>query len=262
MGLRRRIRARLDRLLAQRGYALISHWRLKKWDQSAHIRRLFDLLSIDTVIDVGANIGQYHEFLRLHVGYGGRLVSLEPVSEMYERLRAMAAQDPLWTVHRLALGTVESSLAINVYRERTLTSFLPRNEATLRKLGYEKYLRETELDTVEHVPVRRLDAAICDLVPDRARVFVKSDTQGYDMNVLRGAAGCLDRLVAFQVELSVKHVYQGSTPYLDAIAEIDGMGYDITGMYPVQRDTCERVVNFDCVFIRRDECDRLRDTRK
>ena len=245
--------------LRRRGYHLLPRWRLNRYEQSTHIAQLLRLLGIDCVVDVGANIGQYHEFLRFHVGYHGELVSLEPIAEMYQRLVAASRVDPAWRVHRMALGEADSTMTINVTRERTLSSLLRPNEEALRRMGYRKYLKETQLDATEEVSVRRLDGVFADIVPrPDARIFLKSDTQGYDLTVIRGASGCLTSLLAIQVELSVRHVYHGSTPYLDALAELESMGYELTGIFPVQRDSTLRVVNLDCVLIRHDEAERLR----
>lgn len=247
-------------LCARAGYPLIPEWRLEKWDQSTHLAQLFQLLRIDCVLDVGANIGQYHEFLRLHLEYAGDIVSFEPVQEMYDVIARASAADPTWSVHKLALGEEDRGATINVLAERTLTSLLPRNEQSLRSMGYEKYVRETELDRTEAVEVRRLDGLIDAVAPAGRRVFLKSDTQGYDMQVIRGASGCLDRLLGIQVELPVREVYQGAGNYLEALAELTAMGFDPTGFFPVQRDRTLRIVNVDAVMVRRDEAERLRAT--
>jgi FkbM family methyltransferase len=249
------IRTASDRL----GYPVIAKWRLEKLDQSVHLRQLFEMLEIDCVLDVGANIGQFHEFLRLHVGYTGRVISFEPVTEMFERLRRAAESDPSWSVHHLALGDADRSAEIGVMAERTLSSLLPRNEESLRAMGYEKYLRETEVARTEVIPVKRLDAIYDEVVPgDARRAFLKSDTQGYDMAVIRGATGCLDRLRAIQVELPVMEVYRGAPDYLNALAELSEAGYELTGLFPVQRDATLRVVNLDAVLLRRDAAEMLR----
>ena len=245
---------------ARLGYPIVPEWRLDKLEQSTHLSQLFTLLGIDCVLDVGANIGQYHEFLRLHMDYAGEVISFEPVQEMYDVIARASAADPQWTVHRFALGEADRGATINVLAERTLTSLLPRNEQSLRSMGYDKYVRETELERTEAVEVRRLDGLIGSIVPAGRRLFLKSDTQGYDMQVIRGAGGCLDRLLAIQVELPVREVYQGAGNYLEALAELAAMGFDPTGFFPVQRDRTLRIVNVDAVMVRRDEAERLRAT--
>jgi FkbM family methyltransferase len=251
------VRRVTDRL----GFPIIAHWRLDKLEHSTHLRGLFDMLGIDCVLDVGANIGQFHEFLRLHVGYTGCIVSFEPVREMFEQLREVARTDPAWTVHQIALGAQDGCAEIAVMAERTLSSLLPRNEESLRAMGYEKYLRETEVARTETVAIRRLDAIFDEVMPPGvSRVFLKTDTQGWDMAVIHGAAGCLDRLPAIQVELSVREVYRGAPDYLQSLAELGGIGYELTGLFPVQRDTTLRVVNVDAVLVRREEAERLRAT--
>ena len=248
-------------LSARVGLPIIPEWRLDKWDQSSHLAQLFDLLAIDCVLDVGANIGQYHEFLRLHLEYRGEIVSFEPVREMYEQIERASAEDPEWSVHRLGLGESDQPATINVLAERTLTSLLPRNEQNLRSMGYEKYVKETELDRTEDIEVRRLDGLIDSIVPPGRRVFLKSDTQGYDMHVVRGATGCLDRILGIQIELPVREVYQGAGNYLESLAELTDMGFDPTAFFPVQRDRTLRAINIDAVMIRRGEAERLRETR-
>lgn len=262
MSVKNWIKTEIQAWSARLGYPMMPSWKLKRLEQSTHIRRLFDLLDINCVLDVGANIGQYHDFMRVHADYHGRMVSFEPVQEMYRRLVEASSADPKWDVQRLALGEESMDLRINVLEEETLTSFLPRNESGLRAMGYEKYLKETELARVEEVPVKRLDEIFSQIVPDRdARVFLKSDTQGYDMKVIRGAAGCLDRISALQIELAVREVYVGAPTYLEGITELTSLGFELTGLFPVQRDSTLRVVNMDCVMIRASHAARVRAAR-
>jgi FkbM family methyltransferase len=258
MSVKGRSLAAIKSWASRRGYPIVPAWRLEKWDQSTHLRDLFAMLEIDCVLDVGANIGQFREFLRLHVGYAGRIVSFEPVAEMFDALTGAAGADPLWSVHRLALGDADGAATINITTERTLSSLLSPNEEQLQAMGYQKYLRETEVARTETIPVRRLDAIWEEVVPAGARVFLKSDTQGYDMTVVNGARGCLDRLPAIQIELPVRPVYRGAPDYVTALAQLDALGYELTGVFPVQRDATLRVVNLDVALIRRAEAERLR----
>ena len=248
-----------ETVASQFGCRIIPEWRLGNLQQTEHLAQVFRLLNIDCVLDVGANVGQYHEFLRVFMQYHGAIVSFEPVTEMYEHLEGQRAGDPLWSLHRVALGDADTTASINILSERTLSSLLAPNDESLRQMGYEKYLRETRLERTEEVRVRRLDSIHRDVIPDAAsRVFLKSDTQGYDMAVIRGASGCLDRILDLQIELPVREVYTGSPEYLHALADLTDLGYAITAFFPVQRDSTLRVINVDCIMIREDETNRLR----
>jgi FkbM family methyltransferase len=245
----RTVKRWIEALGERAGYLVVPAWRLDKLEQARHLRDLLERQRISCVLDVGANIGQFAEFLRLQVGYTGRIVSFEPVGEMFTRIESLSAVDPSWDVYRVALGDSDGAASMNVFAERTLSSLLPRDELALRQMGYEKYLRETELTRVEDVPVRRLDSIFESVIAGCDRVFMKCDTQGYDMHVVRGARGILERIAAMQVELSIRPVYQGAATYLDSLAELASLGLEVTALFPVQRDRALRVVNLDCVLL-------------
>src|ERR1700722_16419636 len=89
-----------------------------------HLGRLFRQFDVDCVLDVGANRGQYRNFLRDTVGYEGRVVSFEPVSRNVQIMQSAAARDPGWIVHGFALGAQNGHLDINVMKSDDLSSFL------------------------------------------------------------------------------------------------------------------------------------------
>jgi hypothetical protein len=95
--------------------------------------------------------------------------------------------------------------------------------------------------------------------PGRLRIRIAkssdmTDTQGYDINVLRGAKSCMSKLVGIQAEVSVRPLYEGGTPYLTAIQFMADMGFDLTGLFVVNRDRHLRVIEFDCVVVNRTLC--------
>ena len=69
-------------------------------------------LDISVVLDVGANEGQYATGLR-EMGYQGRIVSFEPLSEQFNLLEGLCSADALWDCHNLALGDTEGEATIN-----------------------------------------------------------------------------------------------------------------------------------------------------
>jgi FkbM family methyltransferase len=251
MTARSRLKRIVESVAARLGYQLVPSWRVTTFEQSRQLRHLLRTLQIDTILDVGANEGGFHRLLRTYVGYHGRIVSFEPVGAVYDRLAAKAGSDPLWTGHRMALGDTDGELRINVTQRSTMSSFLARDETRLRELGYAHLLDVTAIVGTEVVPVRRLDSVFDEVVaePDGARVFLKCDTQGFDLQVVAGADRTLARLLALQIELSIQPIYAGAPSYVEVLQAMSARGFDVAGIFPVRRDELSRIVNFDCVMV-------------
>lgn len=204
-----------------------------------HLNRLFDVHRIDCVLDVGARDGEYGRWLRDN-GYRGRIVSFEPVDTA--QLEAAAHDDGSWQVVRTALGAQDGEASINVAKMRHLTSFHTSSEGAAF-LG-----DRATLQRIETVPVRTLNTVWDEHVPAGARVYLKMDTQGFDLEVL---AGLGDRRVeALQTEIAVQPIYEGSPQMLDHLAAVGAAGFIISGMFPVNFDERLALVEFDCVAVR------------
>lgn len=168
--------------------------------------------AISLVIDIGANIGQYGAALRAS-GYGGRILSVEPLSAAHAELARVAAGDGNWIVApRAAVGATVGALTINVSAKSDMSSALPFTpEAAAAFDGDRTVARES-------VPLTTVDVLLATHAAPEDRLFLKSDTQGYDLEVLRGAAGSLGRIVGLQIEASFCPIYAGQ-PDWRAIAD-------------------------------------------
>ncbi len=233
----------LDRI----GVKAVAKWRWEKWEIASHTRNLLQLLKVDCVLDVGANKGQYANFLRTHVGYEGEILSFEPVQELALVLSERAKNDPLWHVFPCALGAREESLPINVTHGTTLHSFL----APVRS-GVEYIDQLNTVVRTEEVLVRTVDSVLKERESSRSNTFfLKLDTQGYDHEVLKGATNYLPRIAALQMEISCIPIYEKMTRLLESLESLEKLGFDVTGMFPVNRDKWLRVVEFDCLAVNR-----------
>jgi FkbM family methyltransferase len=211
-----------------------------------HLLSFFRRTGINCVIDVGAHTGEYFETLS-EIGYRGRVVSFEPVKANYEALARKARREKRWLIRNVALGAEAGAKEMNVYQGTVFNSFLESNE-----YGSERFGNMVERTKSESVQVARLDTIFADCVAglDSPRVFLKMDTQGWDIEVLRGASGILDRIVGLQSELSAQHCYNGMVPYTKALEHYNELGFQVTGIFPVARDKDElRIVEFDCVML-------------
>lgn len=228
--------------------ALRAHgWDVRRFDPDASIWNfvpyMTKLLQIDCVIDVGAHYGEFALHLRRN-GYTGRIVSFEPVAQHFAKLAATAKSDRKWTVSRFALGSDDGSLLINA-SSKTTSSFLTYSE-------YGNVLFADRSVRKETVEVRKLDTIIDRVAERSARIYLKTDAQGWDLEVLKGARNCVDRMPAIQAELALKHVYMGSPGWLEYIDFARELGYEISAFFPVFRDATMRLGECDCVLVRTD----------
>jgi FkbM family methyltransferase len=210
------------------------------------LQQLLNRFEINCVIDVGAHDGEYAHSLR-EIGYTGRICSFEPVKATFERLRSSFEGDANWRGFNMALGAKDGELSMNLHADSQFNSFLPvssyGNERFSQYLGTAK----------EVVPIRRLDDLFADCVSGlpNPSVYLKIDTQGYDMEVIEGAQASMSQVKGLQSELSVKPVYEGSPSFTTALTRLTGLGFEPAGMFSINRDSNGlSVVEFDCVMVR------------
>ena len=236
----------LKRLVSRFGYEVVRPESLQERALAHHLGRLFRQLRVDCVLDVGANRGQYRNFLRDAVGYEGWIVSFEPLQRNVQILSAAAPSDPRWVVCGFALGRQDGHLDINVMRSDDFSSFLAPDSSIV---GVFQELNV--VDRKERVEIKRLDAVLPGLrakCPMR-NVYLKMDTQGFDLEVIEGAGAELAGICALQTELSVRRIYEGMPDYQEALRVVERKGFTISGIYPVTSDPAMRVIEFDCILV-------------
>jgi FkbM family methyltransferase len=245
MPLRQAVKRALVALASSREYALVHQGDLDYFLLTEHLHRQFALLEVGCVLDVGANRGQYRVLLRNRVNYEGRIISFEPVARLAESLREKAAlEDPKWEIHAFALGAANEERKLNVMRADDFSSFLLPTDAAVK----DRFATSNVVEHVEAVHVQRLDDVVAaGLRLGPGVVWLKLDTQGWDLEVLRGAAQTLPSIGGLQIELSVLPIYQGMPDYLTVLAELRLLGFGIVALVPVTRDALGHVIEFDCV---------------
>ena len=215
--------------------------------------RLIGDLGIEIAVDVGANIGQYGLALRA-AGYEGRILSFEPVGASFRKLERLCRFDDRWTCHRYALGAHRGKGEIRVTRASLLSSFRPPADFAQRT-----FQSAAEVVRTEDVEIRRLDEILPELLGDHAgaRLFLKMDTQGYDLEVLAGAEGLLEQVDVLQTELSMVPLYDDAPDYLETLRHCRELGFEPVGFFPIFLFEPSKVIaECDCLLARNPEPDR------
>lgn len=228
-----------------RGHAGTFQARTSDYLAQHHVAWVLRRLDINCVLDVGANVGQYAKRLR-QSGYRGRIVSFEPVAQHVEELRAEAAGDPDWEVFGFALGEQDGSAQINAM-PGTMSSLLPTSDFGRT---WSVKLQHSDVETIQ---IRRLESVFDQAVAglDDPRVFLKLDTQGFDLQALRGAGGRLEEVLGLQSEVACLPIYEGMARMPEQLQAYEAAGFETTGMFPVTRHhETMRVIEFDVVMVR------------
>ncbi len=208
-------------------------------------RRIFEELEIDLVIDAGANVGQFGQSLRRF--YRGDIVSFEPVPPVFRVLSETAKGDAGWHCQNMALGSGKSVLTIHVPTDNTMSSFHKMNDFCESKFSLDAG-QAAEFE----VPVDRLEAVLDRTIPDwKSRsIFLKMDTQGYDLEVFKGVGAVMERVVALQSEISQIPLYDGMPDWKESLAAYEAAGFQLSGLFPVTMQNLA-AIEFDCLMVRR-----------
>lgn len=240
------IRATIKRAIRHCGFDIV-RCPLPEWVAlREHLLDIFSRLGINCVLDVGAHFGEYASFLR-RSGYDGWILSFEPISDNFEQLQGRSAKDPLWRTYQYAFGDEEQSLPINVTRQTGFSSFLKPNAFCEMRFGGDAQIQRTE-----RVNIKRLDSVFPDILSQfqTPRIYLKLDTQGYDLNVVKSLGRHISQIRALQTELSVHSIYFGMMDYLATLQNLAELGFEPTGLFPVTHDQDGvRVIEFDCVLV-------------
>lgn len=205
---------------------------------------------IRTVIDVGANRGQFAAFALRR--FPGALVhSFEPLAAPRSTLSRLAARAGRRVrVHAAALGAAEEERPMHVLSEDDSSSLLAPTAVQLAR-----GMREVGLAPVA---VRRLDMVLrpSDLRP---RCLLKIDVQGSELDVLRGAAGLLGSIDEVLVECSYVAFYDRQPLAAEIVAYLRDHGFAARSELPSIHDE-DRVLQADILFCRSSYPDRARSS--
>jgi FkbM family methyltransferase len=221
--------------------------RLSQLAAASHLRNLLNARAIDLVIDVGANVGQFAGRLR-RLGYDGEIVSFEPLGTARSVLEAAAAGDAKWVVRPEALGRSRSRAVLHGYADSTFSSLREINDLGRSRFG--SLLESTESESVEILPLDSLLGDVAGSGP--RRILLKTDTQGFDLEVLAGAVETLKSAEVVLAEASTMPIYKDAARLPELLLEMERRGFTPSGLFPIGHDSPPSLalIELDCYFVR------------
>jgi FkbM family methyltransferase len=241
-----RLRREVRRLFQLAGYDVASI--AKQNEEAQRIARQswrwLDTLGIGTLIDIGANTGQFAR-LFLDVRPGCLVYSFEPLRDCYEELQqAMAAQTG-FTAFNVALG--EADGVATFFRSQ----FSPSSSLLAMGEQHKLLFPYTRNVTPEMVTVRRLDSFIHELAINGG-LLVKIDVQGAEAQIIEGGRIFLSQAAAVLAEVGYLPLYEGQATPRELLGLLDDLGFAFVGVVDqYSRPSDSLPVYGDALFVRR-----------
>jgi FkbM family methyltransferase len=187
--------------------------------------RLLQERGVSVALDIGANEGNFARRLR-ESGYAGRIVSFEPLAAMYEKLQAASDGDPDWSSLNVAVGAEPGRATLNRAANWASSSLLPMNPRHSEAEPRSAYMGTEDCEVVT------LDGLRSALLDGGERLYLKLDVQGFELEVLRGAARTLDQVEVVQAELSLVPLYNGAPLFDEVVRYLDERGFGLFAIEP------------------------------
>lgn len=197
-------------------------FQIKKFPDRDYIRRMkiVNFNEIDTLFDIGANIGKYAINMRKY-GYSNRIISFEPLESAYSELKKNSTNDKNWLIENYALGSENAKGVINVSLKSDTSSILNMLPEQLIHAPSSRYIGQQEIE------IKSLDSvynSFCNH-ESKSKVMIKIDTQGYEKQVLEGAKNSLKQIRIIQLEMSFIPLYQNETLFFDMVDYLSNQGF-------------------------------------
>lgn len=188
-----------------------------------HTNRLDSLqkYNIKTIIDVGANVGQFKKEIREKLP-NAFIYSFEPLAECFNKLKELEKKDTKFKAFNLALGNKNERTQINKSSYSLSSSLLPMSD--IHKLAF-PYSKDSMPESVE---VKRMDDFFFDKKLDN-NILIKVDTQGYESQVIEGGKETFSGAKVLIIETSFVPLYVGQQLFSEIYANLLNMGFGYKG---------------------------------
>jgi FkbM family methyltransferase len=198
-------------------------------------------IAIGTLIDVGANIGQFAvSCAKLYPGV--EIFSYEPHPAVFSRLARLADSLPGFTAYNCALGDCPGVAELTINTHSHSSSLLRLNDR-----HKQAFPDAREAATVQ-VKVNTLDDEF------RGRrlkgpVLLKLDVQGYEARVLTGARELLSQVDWLILEASFRPLYEGEVVFNDLFDLLRSWAFELVCPIGLLEDPfTEEILQMDVLF--------------
>ncbi len=241
------MRKAIRKIFRRFGYDIIkfgNHYSAGKLDQNSVVAEWnwIKKYSFNTVIDIGANEGQFSDRIRM-LFPDSMIYAFEPINRSFELLQKNFGKDSKFKSFNLALGDAPGKTIFNVNDYSPSSSVLPQTENLSKNFSYASTTREVSVD------ISTLDNVFSNIEFDLP-LLVKIDVQGFENKVIAGGKKVISKAALVLCEVSFVELYKNQ-PLFDEVYEmLNDIGFSYAGSSEQLRSSeSNQVLQADAIFI-------------
>jgi FkbM family methyltransferase len=202
--------------------------------------RILQGLGLDTVVDIGANRGQFALCIRRLYPLA-HIFSFEPLAKPARTYMRNFGSDLRAHFFNKAIAPTAGSSSMHVSRWDVSSSLLPFAQAQHDNFPF------TEESAQESVSTSRLSECL-DATSIAGCALLKLDVQGFELSALEGCSELLSRFSYVYVETSFVELYVGQALATDVLRYLLDRGFRLMCVANLSYGRAERPIQADFLF--------------
>jgi len=200
--------------------------------------------NIKTIIDIGANQGQFSEKMRILFPQS-KIISFEPLNEAYQILKKNFLNDQNYEIYNIALGSTKGVAEIEKNEYSPSSSLLEMNNVHKNNFNF---AINTEK---EKINIDLLDNIIKPSAIIRP-ALMKIDVQGFEDKVINGATNILRNIDIIICEMSYLELYKNQILFDKLYETFISMGFSYHGnLEQLHSPIDNEILQGDAIFIKK-----------
>ena len=198
---------------------------------------------VNTILDVGANQGQFALSAKSFYP-GAGIHSFEPLPEVFHVLQQNTRKEGAINTYNFALGSTSG------YLEFFQNDYSHASSALHVSSLQQKMLPQTAAEHQIRVPVKRMDELLNN-IPLTPPVLLKLDVQGFEMEVLKGAKICLEKIDYLLFETSFVPMYEGEPLFDEMHNFVKELGFEFIAPVGFLQTDGLQILQMDLLYKRK-----------
>jgi FkbM family methyltransferase len=204
----------------------------------------FHELNIDTVLDIGGNIGLFSKTMRMMLP-DAQIYAFEPLPDCYAQMNNLMKNDHNYKGFNCGLGEKNETLLIERSSHAPSSSFLKMGDKHIEAFPFTAKTEQVE------VAVKKLDGLATEMKLGK-NILIKVDVQGFEDKVLNGGLETFSKARLLIMELSYQELYKGQPLFNDIYQVLSKLGFQYRGAMEQLKDPKnQEFLDADCLFIKK-----------